>query len=100
MPASGSQDDRRRGPSVGMSTAGGQDVGMSAAGDTGMSAAGQTGMSTAGEMGMSAAGQTGMSAVGGARVAAAREVRDFRDCPFGLCDGSGMIYDDASNTAY
>ena len=29
-----------------------------------------------------------------------REFREFRDCPFDLCDGSGMIYDEASNTAY
>ena len=34
------------------------------------------------------------------RAASTREFRDFRDCPFGLCDGSGMLYDDASNTAY
>ncbi|HZE05994.1 MAG TPA: ATP-binding protein [Solirubrobacteraceae bacterium] len=34
------------------------------------------------------------------RAPSTREFRDFRDCPFGLCDGSGMLYDDASNTAY
>jgi DNA replication protein DnaC len=45
-------------------------------------------------------GGVGTSATGAGSVAVAREVRDFRDCPFGLCDGSGMIYDDASNTAY
>jgi DNA replication protein DnaC len=38
------------------------------------------------------------SGVGG--MASAREIRDFRECPFGECDGSGMLYDEASNTAY
>jgi DNA replication protein DnaC len=33
-------------------------------------------------------------------VASTREFREFRECQFGLCDGSGMLYDEASNTAY
>ncbi len=33
-------------------------------------------------------------------VASPREPREFRECPFELCDGGGMIYDEASNTAY
>lgn len=33
-------------------------------------------------------------------AASVREFREFRDCPFGLCDGSGMVYDEATNTAY
>ena len=41
-----------------------------------------------------------MRAAGGPRVAATRESREFRACPFDLCDGTGMIYDAASNTAY
>src|SRR3974390_3460599 len=41
-----------------------------------------------------------MRAAGGPSGAAAREAREFRACPFDLCDGSGMIYDAASNTAY
>lgn len=32
--------------------------------------------------------------------AGTRELREYRDCPFDLCDGSGMIYDEATNTAY
>ena len=35
----------------------------------------------------------------GAGAVGTREVREFRECPFGLCDGSGMLYDEASNTA-
>jgi DNA replication protein DnaC len=30
----------------------------------------------------------------------AREFRDFQECPFGQCDGTGMVYDEATNTAY
>ncbi len=33
-------------------------------------------------------------------MGATRELREYRQCPFDLCDGSGMIYDEASNTAY
>jgi DNA replication protein DnaC len=33
-------------------------------------------------------------------VAPARESREFRECAFGLCDGSGMLYDEDTNTAY
>jgi DNA replication protein DnaC len=36
----------------------------------------------------------------GAGGAATRERQEFRDCPFDLCDGSGMLYDEATNTAY
>jgi DNA replication protein DnaC len=38
------------------------------------------------------------SEAGGA--GATRELREYKQCPFDLCDGSGMIYDEASNTAY
>ncbi len=38
---------------------------------------------------MSVAGMTGVGLV-----------RSDDQCPFGLCDGSGFLYDDASNTAY
>jgi DNA replication protein DnaC len=41
-----------------------------------------------------------MSYPGAGTVGTTREVREFRECPFGLCDGSGMLYDEASNTAY
>jgi DNA replication protein DnaC len=41
-----------------------------------------------------------MSATGAGGVASPRERRDFKTCPFELCDGSGMLYDEASNTAY
>jgi DNA replication protein DnaC len=40
-----------------------------------------------------------MSAADGAG-AAAPQFRDLRACPFGVCDGSGMVYDEESNTAY
>ncbi len=42
----------------------------------------------------------GMNLPGSGGVTSARERRDFRACPFDLCDGSGMLYDEASNTAY
>jgi DNA replication protein DnaC len=37
---------------------------------------------------------------GAGGVGPMREFREYRECPFGVCDGSGMIYDEASNTAY
>jgi DNA replication protein DnaC len=41
-----------------------------------------------------------MSYSGAGAVGTTREAREFRECPFDLCDGSGMLYDEASNTAY
>jgi DNA replication protein DnaC len=41
-----------------------------------------------------------MSATGAGSVAWPRERREFGACPYELCDGSGMLYDAASNTAY
>jgi DNA replication protein DnaC len=41
-----------------------------------------------------------MSYSGAGAVGTTREARELRECPFGLCDGSGMLYDEASNTAY
>jgi DNA replication protein DnaC len=41
-----------------------------------------------------------MNPSGGGGVASWREIREFKECPFDLCDGSGMIYDEASNTAF
>ncbi len=41
-----------------------------------------------------------MSVSGGGSAAGVRGFREFRECPFGVCDGSGMVYDEASNTAY
>jgi DNA replication protein DnaC len=41
-----------------------------------------------------------MSATGAGDAASPRERRDFWACPFELCDGSGMLYDEATNTAY
>ena len=40
-----------------------------------------------------------MSAAG-AGPAEGRAFREFRECPLDLCDGSGLLYDEASNTAY
>src|SRR5438270_340617 len=40
-----------------------------------------------------------MSAAGAGAVSG-RDFREFRECPFDLCDGSGLLYDEASNTAY
>ncbi len=49
---------------------------------------------------MSAAGGAGGGAVAGGASATTRDVRNLRRCPFGACDGSGMVYDEESNTAY
>jgi DNA replication protein DnaC len=37
---------------------------------------------------------------GSFRVARASDPRDLSRCPFALCDGSGLIYDEETNTAY
>jgi DNA replication protein DnaC len=41
-----------------------------------------------------------MSVHRGTRAASPSQSQDLRSCPFDLCDGSGMIYDAPSNTAY
>ncbi len=41
-----------------------------------------------------------MSSSGVWGVGSTRDGRDLRACPFDQCDGSGMLYDEASNTAY
>jgi DNA replication protein DnaC len=54
--------------------------------------------SPGGDIGAASAGED----IGAVRRVAtsARESRDLRECPFGACDGSGMLYDEATNTAY
>jgi DNA replication protein DnaC len=43
---------------------------------------------------------TGVSRAGAGAAVPAGEVRDLSRCPFDVCDGSGLVYDEETNTAH